>query len=93
MARLVVIVGDINKAKAQQAQLKAEREKITTDQGRIRSNLQAAGQGSDLGRRYIDTLKTQEDRLVEITRTETALEGELAAKVRSAEELAKQLTL
>jgi hypothetical protein len=93
VARLAVIVGEITKAKAQQTQLKGEREKITGDQERIRANLQAVGQGSDLGRRYLGTLRTQEDRLAEIARIDGALEGDIAAKVRSAEELARELTL
>ena len=92
VAKLAVIVADINKAKAQQSQLESERGKITGDQERIRANLQAVGQGSDLGRRYLGTLKTQEDRLAEITRLETTLESEIAAKTRAAEELARQLT-
>jgi hypothetical protein len=93
VAKLAAIVADINKAKSQQSQLENEREKITGDQERIRANLQAVGQSSDLGRRYLGTLKSQEDRLAEITRTETALEGEIGAKTRAAEELVKQLTL
>ena len=59
VTRLAVIVADINKAKAQQRQLESEREKITGDQVRVRANLQAVGQSSDLGRRYIDTLKSR----------------------------------
>jgi len=93
VAKLAVIVADINKAKTQRGQFESEREKITSDQERIRANLQAVGQGSDLGRRYLGTLKTQEDRLAEITRLETTLEGEMAGKIRAAEDLVKQLTL
>jgi hypothetical protein len=93
VARLGAMVADINKAKSQRLQLEAERKKIAEDQERIRRNLESAGQGSDLGRRYIDMLKTQEDRLAEIARTDQALEKDIAARRQSAEQLARQLTL
>jgi hypothetical protein len=93
VAKLGAIVSDINKARAQRTQLEAERKKITDDQNRIRQNLQSVGQASDLGRRYLDTLKSQEDRLAEINRADATMENEIAAKRRSAEELAQHLTL
>jgi hypothetical protein len=93
VAKLAAIVNDINKSRAQRTQLETERKKIVDDQGRIRQNIQSIGQSSDLGRRYLDTLKSQEDRLAEIERTEQALEKEIQAKRVSAEELARQLTL
>jgi hypothetical protein len=93
VARLGAIVNDINKARAQRTQLEAERKKIADDQDRIRQNLQAVGQGSDLSRRYLDTLKSQEDRLAEINRIDATMEREIAAKRQSAEELAQHLTL
>ena len=67
--------------------------KIGDDQERIRRNLQSVGQGSDLGRQYIDTLKKQEERLAEITRADNALEAEIAAKRLAAEQLTRQLDL
>jgi hypothetical protein len=93
VARLGTIVNDINKAQAQRTQLEAERKKIADDQNRIRQNLPSVGSGSDLGRRYLDTLKSQEDRLAEINRIDTMMESEIAAKRQSAEELARHLTL
>ena len=93
MAKLGTVVAEINKARAQRAQLEAERKKIGEDQDRIRRNLQAVGQGSDLGRQYIDTLKSQETRLTEIGRTDQALEADIAAKRQAAEQIARQLTL
>jgi hypothetical protein len=92
VAKLGAVVAEINKTRSQRTQLEAERKKIAEDQDRIRRNLQSVGQGTDLGRRYLDTLKTQEDRLAEITRTDQTLESELAAKQRSVEQLARQLT-
>jgi hypothetical protein len=93
VARLGAIVNDINKARTLRTQLEAERKKIADDQNRIRQNLQSVGQGSDLGRRYLDTLKSQEDRLAEINRIDATMENEIAAKRQSAEELARHLTL
>jgi hypothetical protein len=93
VARLGAVVNDINKARMQRTQLETERKKIVDDQSRIRQNLQSVGQGSDLGRRYLDTLKSQEDRLAEINRIDATMESEIAAKRQSAEELAQHLAL
>ena len=93
VAKLGAIVNDINKARTQRMQLEAERKKIADDQNRIRQNLQSVGPGSDLGRRYLDTLKSQEDRLVEISKIDAAMENEIPAKRQSVEELARHLTL
>jgi hypothetical protein len=93
VARLATIVNDINKSRSQRTQLEAERKKIVDDQNRLRQNLQSVGQGSDLGRRYLDTLKSQEDRLAEIDRLDATLESEIAAKRVAAEELARRLSL
>jgi hypothetical protein len=92
ITKLAAVVAEINKTRTQRSQLETERKKIADDQERIRRNLQSVGQGTDLGRRYLDNLKTQEDRLAEITRTDQTLESELAAKQRSVEQLARQLT-
>jgi hypothetical protein len=93
VARLTSLVEDMNKAKAQRSQLDTERERIVRDQERVRSNLQSVGQGSDLGRRYLATLKTQEDRLTEIGTLDAKLEKEIDAKVKAAEDAVRQLTL
>jgi hypothetical protein len=93
VAKIGAIVSDINKARTQRTQLEAERKKIADDQNRIRQNLQSVGQGSDLGRRYLDTLKSQEDRLAEINGSDAMIENEIAAKRQLAEELARHLTL
>ena len=93
VAKLAAIVNDINKAKAQRIKLDAERQKIADDQDRIRQNLQAVGQSSDLGRRYLDTLKSQEDRLAQIDANDANLEKDIAAKREAAEALARQLVL
>jgi hypothetical protein len=83
----------MNKAKTQRSQLDTERERIVRDQERLRSNLQSVGQGSDLGRRYLATLKSQEDRLAEIGNLDAKLEKEIEGKTKAAEDAARQLTL
>jgi hypothetical protein len=92
VGKLGTIVADINKARSRRTQLDAERKKIGEDQERIRQNLQSVGQGSDLGRQYIETLKKQEERLAEIGRADQALEAEIAAKRLAAEQLTRQLS-
>jgi hypothetical protein len=93
VAKLTALVEDMNKAKAQRSQLDTERERIVRDQARVRDNLRSVGQGSDLGRRYLATLKTQEDRLADIGTLDAKLEKEIEAKVRAAEDAVRQLTL
>jgi Domain of unknown function (DUF4139) len=93
VAKLAALVAEITVAKSERTQLGAQRQKITEDQDRIRRNLQSVGAGSDLGRRYIDTLKSQEDQLAAIMRRDQTLEADIAAKCKSAEELARQLIL
>jgi hypothetical protein len=93
VAQLTALVQEMNKAKAQRGQFEAEREKIVSDQERLRSNLQSVGQASDLGRRYLATLKAQEDRLGEIEKRDAALEKEIEAKRKAAEDAVRQLTL
>lgn len=92
-ARLTALVEEMNKAKTQRSQLDTERERIARDQERVRSNLQSVGQGSDLGRRYLATLKSQEDRLAEIGNLDTKLEKEIDAKTKAAEDAVRRLTL
>ena len=91
--KLGALVADLDSAIAQRAKLAAEAKQIADDQTRIRQNLAAVGQGSDLGRRYIDTLRTQEDRLAAIATADKAIASDAAAKRKAAEDLAKTLSL
>ncbi len=93
VARLGETIGEINRARAQRAELEAERKKIAEDQERIRRNLASVGASSDLGRRYLDTLKSQEERLGVIGRSEQLLEAEITARRNVAEEIARGLSL
>jgi hypothetical protein len=93
VTRLGETIGEINRARAQRSQLDAERKKISEDQERIRRNLGSVGANSDLGRRYIEALKSQEERLAVIARSEQLLDAEIAARRNVAEEIAKGLSL
>jgi len=93
IAKLGVVVGDITKANARKRELESEKKKIGDDQERIRKNLASVGQSSDLGRRYLDTLKAQEDRLAAIAAEEKKLDDDLAGKTKKAEEIAQDLAL
>ncbi len=91
-AKLGVLVAELNSAKARRAELAVETKRIADDQARIRQNLGAVRQSSDLGRRYVDALRKQEDRLTEIAAADKVLESEMADKRKAAEELAKTLS-
>jgi hypothetical protein len=93
IAKLSALVADINKANTRRRELEAERRKIGDGQDRIRKNLASVGQGSDLGRRYLETLKTDEDRLAAIGAEDGAIETDLSAKTKAAEDIAQALVL
>ena len=88
-----MLVGDIGKSHTHKRELDAERKRIGDDQDRIRKNLTSAGAGSDLGRRYLETLKTQEDRLAAIATEEKSADQAIAEKTKAAEDIAQALVL
>jgi hypothetical protein len=93
VTKLAALVEEITKAKAQRGQLEDERSRIVADQARLRANLQSVGQTSDLGRRYLATLKGQEDRLAEIAKFDGEREKDIQVKQQAAEALVRQLKL
>jgi hypothetical protein len=93
IAKLGELAAGIGKANAHKRALDAERKKIGEDQDRIRKNLTSTGASSDLGRRYLDTLKSQEDRLAAIAAEEKTIEQDVAAKMKEAEGVAQALVL
>jgi len=50
------------------SRLEGSQEELEKDQQRLRDNLQAVGQGSDIGRRYMAKLSEQEDRVEKLAR-------------------------
>ncbi len=93
IAKLGELATGIGKANAHKRELEAERQKIAGDQDRIRKNLTSTGASSDLGRRYLETLKNQEDRLAAIATEEKTIEQDIAAKMKEAEGVAQALVL
>lgn len=93
LAKLGSLIADINTAGDRKEKLAAEARQIAEDQDRIRRNIEAAGRGSDLGRRYLDTLRVQEDRLTAIAAEVAKLEADIAAKHEQAAQIGKTLTL
>ncbi len=93
LGKLRALVAGIDKINAQRRELETERKRIAEDQERIRKNLGSVGQGSDLGRRYLETLKSHEDRLAAMSAEDKTYEQELAAKMKSAEAIAASLAL
>jgi hypothetical protein len=93
IAKLGELAAGIGKANAHRRALDAERKKIGEDQDRIRQNLGSTGVSSDLGRRYLDTLKSQEDRLAAIAAEEKTIEHDISAKMKEAEGVAQALVL
>ncbi|NLH79663.1 MAG: DUF4139 domain-containing protein [Phyllobacteriaceae bacterium] len=91
--RLAAVVADVSRQQAQKDRNEEEREKIVADQERIRANLQSVGSGSDLGRRYVDTLRTQENRFGELDRADRAATEAIAARRRDAEKIIETLKL
>ncbi len=93
LAKLGAMVSAINNANARRDTLDAEVGAIGEDQERVRKNLEAVGQGSDLGRRYVEMLRSQEDRLASIRDETKKLDAEIAAKRDEAARLANSLVL
>jgi len=93
LAELRKLVSAINEAENSKAKLDDEIGQIGRDQERIRENLSAVGQSSDLGRRYIENLREQEDRLAEIGARKRKLDTEIATHRAEAVKLANRLEL
>lgn len=91
--RLSDVVADIAKADAARKRAGIERDRIVADQDRIRANLTSVGNGSDLGRRYLDMLKTQENRLAELARTDAEAADTIAQRRKAAEDIVRKLKL
>ena len=93
LAKLGALIADINTASVRKEKLATESRQISEDQDRIRRNIEATGRGSDLGRRYLDTLRVQEDRIAAINAEVAKLDAEIAAKHEQAAQIGKTLTL
>lgn len=91
--RLATVVADIARADGQRQRNDEERQRITTDQQRIRANLGSVGAATDLGRRYVEQLRQQENRLDELTRSDQASSDAAAARRKDARDIIRGLKL
>src|SRR5690606_3596786 len=66
---------------------------LVADQARVRENLAVVPADSDLSRRYLDELSTQEDRLEELDREIASLRDALAAGERRVADYVRSLSL
>jgi len=93
IARLSALVATITRAQSQRDRTEEERGRILQDQERIRANLQSVGLTGDLGQRYLQTLRGQENRLAEIERQTQTLAETVAVNRKACEDLIAGLTL
>ncbi len=91
--RVAELRGNIQRIEQDIASSNAERDRLIQEQERIRENLAAVPEGSDLQRRYLATLSTQEDRLTALGQRLSELDGELAAARRTLDDYVAGVTL
>ncbi|MCC6921128.1 MAG: DUF4139 domain-containing protein [Alphaproteobacteria bacterium] len=84
-ARVAELVGGVEAIDSQITAATAERDRIYEGQERIRANLEAVPEGSDIQRRYLASLAQQEDRLLELEQRiqQLTLEKQTAEKALS----------
>jgi hypothetical protein len=63
LRRLAELRAAVDAADTDRTTLDQERQRIVSDQERLRANINAVSSGTDLHKRYLDTLRRQEDRL------------------------------
>lgn len=71
----------------------SERQAITDDQARMRENIRAVGTTSAVGKRYLDKMQAQEDRLADLVDKETELNERRADARRALEDFIKTIDL
>lgn len=91
--RVADLKQDIGRIDGEIAKAQAERERLYEEQKRIRDNLAAVPEGSDLQRRYLATLATQEDRLIALEQQITALQAERTGAVKALDDYVNSVTL
>jgi hypothetical protein len=91
--RVAELKQNIDRIDGEIAKANAERDRLFEEQKRIRENLAAVPEGSDLQRRYLATLATQEDRLIALEQTLTALQSERATAASELDTYVNSVTL
>ncbi len=90
LERLATLQGAVDTLDRQIKEGLAERDQVARDQERLRENLKSVPAGSDMAKRYLATLKTQEDRLDKVRATEEDARQKLTtAKAALADAIAK----
>ncbi|MCC7045648.1 MAG: DUF4139 domain-containing protein [Alphaproteobacteria bacterium] len=90
LERLAGMQGEVDRLDRQIKEIGTERDTIAKDQGRLRDNLKSVPTGGDLAKRYLDNLKTQEDRLDKLRLAEEDAKQKLAqARAALADAIAK----
>jgi hypothetical protein len=92
-ARMAELRSAVDTADYQISQLDAERDRIFAEQERIRANLASVPEGSDMQRRYLASLATQEDRLTAIATERAQRTGEQTAAKQALTTYVMSLTL
>jgi len=91
--RVAELKQNIDRIDGEIAKANAERDRLYEEQKRIRDNLAAVPEGSDLQRRYLATLATQEDRLIALEQSLTALQAERATASSELDAYVSSVTL
>lgn len=78
----ITLQNDVYQVQSQINALEQERQNIFNDQQRLRGNLESIPSGSDVAKRYLAQLNTQEDRLAKIMTDADALNKKLAEAQR-----------
>ncbi len=90
LERLATLQGEVDTLDRQIKEGLTERDQVARDQERLRENLKSVPSGSDMAKRYLATLKTQEDRLDKIRTAEEDARQKLAtARAALADAIAK----
>ena len=79
LERLAAMQGEVDRLDRLVKDAEAEHAGIAKDQERLRQNLQSVPGGGDLAKRYLDTMKKQEDRIDQLRLAETDVKAKLKA--------------
>ncbi len=91
--RVAELKQNVDRIDADIAAANAERERLHDEQKRIRENLAAVPEGSDLQRRYLATLASQEDRLIALEQQIAALQAERVTALKALDDYVNSVTL
>ncbi|MGQ0675674.1 MAG: DUF4139 domain-containing protein [Rhodospirillales bacterium] len=79
LERLAALQGEVDRLDRLAKEAEAERDGIAKDQDRLRQNLQSVPAGGDLAKRYLETMKKQEDRIDQLRLAQDDAKAKLKA--------------